>query len=101
MFEAPPPPGNPDVALSAHLLVVTQHNTVRGNFHTVRGREVVRAEENVLVIETTTIIKRVETFPMTVAPNSSYYEFTLQDSFFSLSYSSPAGHINRRHVLSV
>lgn len=31
VFEAPPPPRHPDVSRSAHLLVVAQHDPVRGH----------------------------------------------------------------------
>ena len=34
VFEASPPPWDPDVAISAHLLVVTQHHPVRGHLDT-------------------------------------------------------------------
>ena len=34
VFEASPPPRDPDVAISAHLLVVTQHHPVRGHLDT-------------------------------------------------------------------
>ena len=69
MFEASPPPRDPDVSISAHLLVVTQHHPVRGHLDTGLRCDVLGAKENVLVIEATLVIRRVQTFTVTVTPN--------------------------------
>ena len=69
VFEASPPPRDPNESLPAHLLVVAQHNTVRGHLDTGLGRDVLGAKENILVIEATLIISRVQTFTMAVTPH--------------------------------
>ena len=69
VFEASPPPRDPDIALSAHLLVVAQHNPVRDHLDTGLGRDFLRAKENILVIEATLIISGVQTFTMAVTPH--------------------------------
>ena len=69
VFEASPPPRDPDVSLPAHLLVVAQHDPVRRHINTVLGRDVLGAKENIHVIEATLIISRVQTFTMAVTPD--------------------------------
>ena len=71
VFEASPPPRNPDVSLPAHLLVVAQHNPVRGHLDTGLRRDVLGAKENILVTEATLLIGRVQTFTMAVTPHGT------------------------------